>query len=91
MYAKENANVKTKADLQNLIASVILHQTDDFTLDDVVQATNQKLVGSPYYATEDLQSRCADTLHTLFVFNGIQSIGKDRYAPSTPLPAVSAR
>ena len=91
MYAKENADVKTKTDLQNLIASVILHQTDDFTLDDVVQATSQKLVGSPYYAAEDLQLRCADTLHTLFVFNGIQSIGKGKYAPAMPLAAISAR
>lgn len=89
MYVKEG--VKTKADLQNLIANVILHQTDDFTLEDVIRDANLRLVGSQYYATEELEYRCADTLHTLYVFNGIQSAGKDRYAPALPLFVASAR
>lgn len=91
MYLKEFASVKTRADLQNLITSIILRQTDEFTLDDVVRDTNLRLVGSSYYGTEELTARCADTLHTLFVFNGIQSAGKDRYSPGLSWPAVSAR
>ena len=91
MYIKENSTVKTKADLQNLVTSVILRQTDEFTLDDVVRDANLRLVGSTYYGTEELTERCADTLHTLFVFNGIQSAGKDKYAPGMWWPAVSAR
>lgn len=88
---KENENVKTRADLQNLVTSVILRQTDEFTLDDVVHDANLRLVGSPYYATEELTARCSDTLHTLFIFNGIQSAGKDKYSPGRSWPAVSAR
>lgn len=91
MRVKENENVKTRADLQNLVTSVILRQTDEFTLDDIVRAANLRLVGSSYYATEELTARCDDTLNTLFLFNGIQLVGKDRYCLGLSWPAISKR
>ena len=91
MYVKENSNVKTKADLQNLVTSVILRQTDDFTLEDIILSANLRLVGSTYYASEELKERCNDTLSTLYLIGSISGTPKGKYTLSMALPAVSAR
>ncbi len=91
MYVKETAAVKTSADLQNLITSVILRQADEFTLEDVVQAANLRLIGSTYYASQELTERCDDTLETLFLIGSISSTAKGRYRLCMSWPAVSAR
>ena len=88
---KENADVKTKADLQNLVTSVLLRQTDDFTLEDIIQGANARLIGSSYYDSEELKARCADTLETFFGFNGIQRVAKGKYTLSLSWPAISGR
>lgn len=88
MFVKENENVKTRADLQNLVTSVILRQTGEFSLDDIVRKANLRLIGSSYYASEDLTACCSDTLHKLFVIGGIQSAGEDRYSPGRSWPAI---
>lgn len=91
MYLKENENVKTSADLQNLVTSVILRQKDNFTLEDIVRAANLRLVGSTYYASQELTERCDDTLETLFLIGSISRTAKGRYRLCMSWPAVSAR
>ena len=88
---KENENVKTKADLQNLITSVILRQIDEFTLEDVIRDVNLRLVGSVYYGSQELTKRCDDTLNTLFLIGSIANATKGRYRLCMSWPAVSAR
>ena len=91
MYLKEQSNVKNKADLQNLVTSVILRQTDEFTLDDVVRGANLRLVGSTYYGTEELTKHCKDTLETLFLIGSISNAKNGKYCLSISWPAVSGR
>lgn len=91
MYVKEKGDVKTNADLQNLVTSVILRQTGDFTLEDIICKANMRLVGSPYHASEELKARCADTLETLFLIGSISYTSKGKYTLSMCWPAVSAR
>jgi len=91
MYLKENEHVKTRADLQNLVTSVILRQTGEFTLDDVVRAANLRLVGSIYHESQELNARCDDTLETLFLIGSICHATKGRYRLCMSWPAVSAR
>lgn len=91
MYIKENANVKTKADLQNIVTSVILRQTDEFTLEDVIQGANARLVGSTYYESEELKTRCNDTIETLFLIGSISTSNNGKYSLSMSWPAVSRR
>ena len=91
MYIKENENVKTQADLQNIVTSVILRQTGEFNLDDVVHAANLRLVGSIYYESQELTERCDDTLETLFLIGSISHATKGRYRLCMSWPAVSAR
>lgn len=89
MYVTES--VKTKTDLQNLIANIILREVDDFTLDDIVRKTNTRLVGSPYHASEELKCRCSDTLETLFLIGSISHTPTGKYTLSMSWPAVSTR
>ena len=91
MYVKENANVKTKTDLQNLVTSVILRQTEEFTLEDVIRSANSRLVGSTYYESEELKERCNDTLNTLYLIGSISGTPKGKYTLTMSWPAVSAR
>ena len=91
MYLKENANVKTIADLQNIVTSVILRQTDEFSLDDIIHGANLRLVGSSFYASEELTKRCKDTLETLFLIGSISNARNSKYCLSMPWPAVSRR
>ena len=88
---KEGAEVKTRADLQNLVTSVILRQTDVFTLDDIVKAANTRLYGSTYFKTKELEDRCADTVKTLFLIGSIDSTSKNNYKLAMPWPAISKR
>lgn len=91
MRLKENENVKAKADLQNLVTSVILRQTDEFTLEDIVRSANLRLAGSTYYASEELKFRCEDTIETLFLIGSISTTPKGKYVLSMSWPAVSTR
>jgi len=91
MYVKENSNVKTKADLQNLVTSVILRQTNEFTLTDVVNAANLRLVGSTYYESQELIERCYDTVETLFLIGSISNTKSGKYCLSMSWPAISGR
>lgn len=91
MYLKENSNVQTKADLQNVVTSVILRQTDEFTLDDIVRGANLRLVGSSYYGSQELIKKCYDTLETLFLIGSISIAKNGKYCLSMAWPAVSGR
>lgn len=91
MRVKENANVKSRVDLQNLITSVLLKQTDDFTLEDIIHETNLRLVGSPFYASDEMKSRCSDILNTFFLFDNVQCVGLGKYVLSLACSPVSAR
>lgn len=91
MRIKENENVKTRADLQNLVTSVILRQRDEFTLEDVIRDANLRLVGSIYYESQELVERCDDTLNTLYLIGSISNAPKGKYRLCMSWPAVSAR
>ena len=91
MYVKENFDVKTKADLQNLVTSVVLRQTDDFTLEDIIERANKRLIGSKYLESMELKECCEDTLNTLFLIGSISVTSGDKYVLSMSWPAVSGR
>lgn len=91
MYVKEKETIKSRAELQNLISSLILRQTDEFTLDDIIQNANLRLSGSSYYESEELKERCSDTLRRLLLMGNISITPSRKYVISTPLPAVSTR
>ena len=88
---KERANVITNTDLENLVANIILRQTDEFTLDDIVRGVNSKLLGTNLFDSEELVKRCDDTLTTMFLFDSVQMVRKGRYALDTCQSNVSKR
>ena len=91
MYVKEKETIKSRAELQNLISSLILRQTDEFTLDDIIQNANLRLSGSSYYESEELKELCSDTLRRLLLMGNISITPSRKYVISTPSPAVSTR
>lgn len=88
---KEGPEVKTKADLQNLVTSVLLRQKNEFTLDDIIQGANARLVGSAYFESKELEECCKNTLNTLFNINSIRSVSKGKWKLTMSWPAVSGK
>lgn len=88
---KEGSSVTTKADLQNLVTSVILRQTGEFTLDDIIHGANARLLGSEYFESKELEECCDDTLNTLFIIHSLRSVDKRKYKLAMSWPAVGKR
>lgn len=88
---KEGKDVKNKGDLQNLVTSVILRQTSEFSVDDIYNGTRARLVGSDYYDSLEVKQRCEDTLNTLFNINCLKSDGHGKYQLAMSWPAVNKR
>ncbi len=88
---KEGKDVKTKADLQNLVTSVILRQTSEFSLDDIYNGTLARLVGSDFYDSSEVKQRCENTINTLFIINRLKSDGHGKYELDMSFPSVSSR
>lgn len=86
---KEGKDVKTKEDLQNLVTSVILRQTSEFTVDDVYNGTLARLVGSDSYDSLEVKQRCEDTISTLFIIDCLDVVGHGKYKLHMSFPAVN--
>ena len=76
---KQGSNIKTTGDLQNLITSVILRQTSEFSVDDIYNDVRNKLTGSVYYDSPKVKRRCKNTIHTLFIIDCLKSVERDKY------------
>lgn len=88
---KEGINVKTKGDLQNLVTSVILRQTSEFSLDDIYNDTRARLTGSDYYDSLETKQLCEDTVNKLFSISCLKSIGHGKYQLAMSWPAIAKR
>lgn len=84
---KEGADIKTTADLQNLVASVILRQTTDFSLEDVCHRVEIKAEGSQLNNSKEILKRCSETISALYLIDCIRSIEKNRYKLTMTFPA----
>ena len=86
---KEFKDVKTKGDLQNLVTSVILRQTSEFTVDDIYNGTLARLVGSDFYDSLEVKQLCEESIDVLFLINGLKSVGKGKYKLALSFPSVN--
>lgn len=84
---KEGANIKTEADLQNLVASVILRQTTAFSLEDVCNRVETKAVGSQLNNSKEIMKRCSETISALYLIDCIRNIENNRYKLTMTFPA----
>ena len=88
---KEGKDVKTKGDLQNLVTSVILRQTSEFTVDDIYNGTLARLAGSDFYDSLEVKQRCEDTISTLFIIDCLEGVGYGKYKLHMSFPSVVPR
>lgn len=88
---KEGKDVKNKGDLQNLVTSVILRQTSEFTVDDIYNGTLARLVGSDFYDSLDVKQCCEDTISTLFIIGCIEAVIRGKYQLCMSFPSISSR
>jgi hypothetical protein len=88
---KTGTNVQTEGDLQNLVTSVILRQTSEFSVDDIYNGVRAKLTGSVYYNSPEVKRRCEDTINTLFIIDSIKVKDHGKYQLSMSFPAVTKR
>lgn len=91
MAVKEGKDVKTKGDLQNLVTSVILRQTSEFTVDDIYNGTLARLAGSDLYDSLEVKQRCEDTISTLFIIDCLEVVGHGKYKLHMSFPSVVPR
>ena len=92
MYiTKKTSAQKAKSDLQELIASIVLRQTDAFTLDDIIQDTTSQLTSPTPYAGEELSAVCANIVKTLQLIGCIRGTTTGKYALNISYSTVSAR
>lgn len=88
---REGADVISKADLQNLVTSVILRQTSTFSAKEISDRIRLKLEGSRYYDSHEVEERCRETISTLYTINCILSVEKGRYKLAMSFPSVVKR
>lgn len=72
---KEGIDVVCEADLQNLVTSVILRQTKEFSLFDVTQMTRKRLQGSRFLSQcepSQIEQKCKKTMAELFLVNRLR-------------------
>lgn len=88
---KEGKDIKTKGDLQNLITSVILRQTSEFTVDDIYNDTLARLVGSDFSNSLEVKQRCKVTISTLFIIDCLDVVEHGKYKLHMSFPSVIPR
>ena len=93
---KTGADVKHHGDLQNLVTSTILRQTDTFSVEDIYNQVNEKLVGSKYCNAGLVRQLCADTIDTLYNICGLSVVDTNlnktnRYQLALSWPAINKR
>lgn len=79
---KTGSDVKREPDLQNLITHVILCQTGDFTLTDVINEVTAKLKNSVYLQSSKsarINILCKRTLDLMDFSDAVYSYGDNRY------------
>jgi len=86
---KEGKDVKNKGDLQNLITSVILRQTSEFSVDDIYNGTRARMLGSEYYDSPEVKNYCKETLDTLYNNDCLKRVEKGKYQLAMGWPAVT--
>ena len=87
---KMGSDVKQECDLQNLITHVILCQTRDFTLKDIIKEVNTGLVNSVYLQasnSEKVNTLCKRTLALMGFSDTVYSYGDDRYCLMVSYPS----
>ena len=88
---KEGKDVKTKGDLQNLVTSVILRQTSEFTVDEIYSGTLARLIGSVFYDSLEVKQLCEESIDVLFLINCLKSVGHGKYELHMSFPSVVPR
>lgn len=76
--------------MQNLITHVILCQTGDFTVSDVLEEVNSGLANSVYQQTANhakVESLCRRTLLLMDFSDTVYSYGDDRYCLMVSYPS----
>ncbi len=86
---KEGVAVVTNGDLQNLVTSIILRQTSVFSSQDIVATLQNKLVGSQFHGSPEVQRRCDETIATLYSVDYLQAIDTGRYKLSMSFPSLA--
>lgn len=78
---RTGADVQTTADLQNLVTSVILRQTQPFSKDTIKKQVLSKLAGSEFLSDGKKQTQvikiCERTLKLMVLSSSIKSKGMD--------------
>ena len=82
---------KTKSNLEELITQVILNQTGEFSLEDIVHESNSQLCDYVLYPAEGLKKLCDNVLKTLYHFDHIQFASKGKYSLNSCYSTVSDR
>ena len=91
MNIKYGIDVKTNADLQNLITSVILRQTGNFTDESIYSEVSEKLIDSVFKNNPNVEKRCRDTIETLFNIGSIKVVNDGTYQLSMSWPSINKR
>ena len=92
---RTGANVQTVADLQNLVTSVILRQTQPFSKDNIKEQVFNKLVGSEFLTDAEKRTQvikiCDRTLKFMVLSSSIRSKGMDddRYRLTLSFPSYN--
>lgn len=86
---KEGADIRTAADLQNLVTSVILRQTETFSIQDVCLRIKDKATGSSLDNLEEINKRCLETISALYLIDCIRNTGENEYKLTMTFPSTS--
>ena len=82
---------KSNSNLENLITQVILNQTGEFSLEDIVHESNSQICDPVLYPSEELKKLCDNILKTLYHFDYIQFACKGKYSLNSCHSTVSDR
>lgn len=88
---KTGSNVKHHGDLQNLITSAILRQTNTFSVNDIYVQVNEKLVGSKYHDCGSTKQLCTDTIDKLYNICGVGTADDGKYKLTLSWPSINKR
>lgn len=88
---KEGAAVNSNADLQNLVTSVILRQTSVFSASELCHTVREKLKGSSYLNSPEVEKKCKETISTLYSMNCLKNVESDKYKLSMSFPSVTGK
>ena len=85
---RTGSDVRNSADLQGLVTALILRQSTLFCAEDVVVSVNEKLDGSSYKDSQEVEY-CVRRAMTLFCIEGIlKYLGNKEYVVTAAFPAV---